>query len=188
VTGIRFEETAIPGLLIIHPHVSRDERGSFAKTFVAETFADAGLATSFAEEYLTSSKCGVIRGMHFQLPPHDPDKIVSCTNGRVFDVVLDLRVGSPTYGSVASFELFGPNGNALYVPAGCAHGFCSLSDDAAMVYMVTTDYSPACDAGVLWSSVPVEWPIADPIVSQRDTAFPALADFDSPFVFAGGDL
>ena len=185
---IRFVATAIPGLLVIEPQASADARGTFAKTFIAEAFAEAGLATEFAEEYHSSSKEGVVRGMHFQLPPHDHDKTVFCTSGSVFDVVLDLRVGSPTFGSAVSHVLSGPSGHGLYIPAGCAHGFLSLSDDAVLAYKVTTAYAPECDAGVLWSSVPVEWPCADPVVSQRDATFVSLADFDSPFVFAGGDL
>ena len=183
MAGIRLEETAIPGLLVIRPHVMRDARGSFAKTFVAEVFAEAGLATRFSEEYYTSSLCGVLRGMHFQLPPNDHDKTVSCVNGEVFDVVLDLRTGSPAFGTVAAFELSGADANSLYIPAGCAHGFCATSDDAVLAYGVTSAYSSDDDAGVLWSSIPVDWPCSNPVVSERDASLPTLVDFASPFTF-----
>ncbi len=183
MSGILFEGTAIPGLVVIRPQVSRDARGTFAKTFVAAEFAAQGLATTFIEEYHTASMRGSVRGMHFQLPPHDHDKTVFCTSGAAFDVVLDLRVGSPTFGVAQTFELSGPCGQGLYIPTGCAHGFCALSDDTVMTYSVTTLYSPDSDAGVLWSSAPVKWPCVDPIVSERDGLFPALADFQSPFTF-----
>jgi dTDP-4-dehydrorhamnose 3,5-epimerase len=185
VSGIRFEETAIPGLLVVKPQVFTDERGSFTKTFVAEEYAVAGLAITFAEEYRTRSVKGVVRGMHFQLPPHDHEKLVFCADGVVMDVILDLRRGSRTFGQTLTFALEGPTGFGLYIPVGCAHGFCSLSDESTMEYRVSGAYSPEHDAGVLWSSVDVEWPIGEPIVSARDAAFPELADFESPFTIEG---
>lgn len=183
MSGIGFDETPIPGLLVIRPQVSRDARGTFVKTFVATGFAAQGLSTLFVEEYHTSSKRGVVRGMHFQLPPHEHDKTVFCTKGSAFDVVFDLRVGSPTFGAAESFRLSGC-GNGLYIPAGCAHGFCALNDETILAYSVTTVYSPESDAGVLWSSIPVNWPCSNPVVSDRDARFPAFQDFRSPFVFA----
>lgn len=188
MAGICFEETPIPGLLIIRPRASHDPRGSFVKTFAAAAFADAGLATRFAEEYHTCSRRHVVRGMHFQQPPHDHEKTVFCTYGEVFDVVLDLRVGSPTFGLTETFTLSGSGGHGLYIPSGCAHGFCSTTDAAVLAYKVTTAYAPASDAGVLWSSFPVNWPCAHPVVSQRDSEFTSLADLDSPFVFRQGEL
>lgn len=183
MSSIRFEDTAIPGLLKIHPWSSTDERGSFIKTFVAGEFADAGLATSFAEEYHTTSCRGVIRGLHFQTPPHDHDKIVFCTGGCVLDVVLDLRDGSPAYKRAMTFELEGPAGFGLYVPKGCAHGFCATSEWATLAYKVTSGYVQTHDAGILWSSVDVQWPTSNPIVSVRDAGFPLLSEFASPFTF-----
>ncbi len=183
-----FETTPIPGLLKVVPAASRDSRGTFAKTFVSSAFAEAGLATTFAEEYHTCSARRVVRGMHFQVPPHDHDKMVFCVAGSAFDVVLDIRVGSPTYGSAYTCRLEGPSGFGLYVPAGCAHGFAALEDDTVLSYKVTTAYVPDCDSGILWSSVPeVSWPHAYPQVSERDAAFPAYTEFLSPFAYAGGD-
>lgn len=185
--SVTFETTPVPGLLVIRPRASADVRGTFAKTFLAEDFSAYGLATTFAEEYHTVSKRGVVRGMHFQTPPYDHDKMVFCVHGRVLDVVLDLRVGSPTYGRVASFDLSGPDGHGLYIPQGCAHGFAALSDDAVMTYKVTTAYAPEHDAGILWSSVPgFEWPVAEPTVSDRDAAFQPFDAFVSPFSFSEG--
>jgi len=182
VSAISFDTTAVPGLLVVHPRASADARGTFAKSFLASDFAEAGLATTFAEEYHTSSARGVVRGMHFQTPPHDHDKVVFCVCGRVFDAVLDLRPSSPAYGTAVTFELSGPDGPGLYIPAGCAHGFAALTDGATMTYKVTTAYAPEHDAGILWSSVPgVTWPDSAPVVSERDAGFPAFADFVSPF-------
>ncbi|MHB1323594.1 MAG: dTDP-4-dehydrorhamnose 3,5-epimerase family protein [Coriobacteriia bacterium] len=182
-----FESTGTPGLLLIHPFVSRDERGSFTKTFEVSRYREYSLATGFAEEYQTSSARGVVRGMHFQTPPHDHDKVVFCTSGTVFDAVLDLRRGSPTYGRSTTFKLEGPGGHGLYVPRGCAHGFAALSEDAMMAYKVTSPYEPKHDTGILWSSVPgVVWPFETPMLSERDASFPAFEGFESPFEYEGG--
>lgn len=180
---IQFEETAIPGLLLVHPRVIADERGSFIKTFDAATYAAAGLATSFSEEYHTHSRQGVVRGMHLQLPPHAHDKVVFCTRGAVTDVVVDLRVGSPTYREALSFSLDGPTSGGVYIPAGCAHGFCSVSELSTLSYRTTSAHSPSHDVGVLWSSIEVEWPVSDPTISVRDACFPPLLGFVSPFVY-----
>ena len=185
MSDIRFLETAIPGLFHIQPKSSLDARGTFAKTFVARDYADVGLATNFLEEFHTESVREVVRGMHFQLPPYDPEKVVFCLTGCVFDVVLDLRRGSPTYRKSLTFELEGPTGAGLYVPSGCAHGFCALAERSVLSYRTTAEYAPDHDTGVLWSSVGVDWPVEEPIVSARDAAFPALAEFDSPFVYLG---
>lgn len=175
--------SAIPGCVEVQPPVMDDERGRFVKVFHSDAFAELGLATEFKEEYYSHSKLGVVRGMHFQTPPADHAKLVYCPHGEVFDVVLDLRVGSPTYGEVATFALSAAKGNYVYIPKGLAHGFCTVSDSATLVYKVTTMYAPANDSGVLWSSVPVEWPVTAPIVSTRDAGLTNFADFESPFVY-----
>lgn len=177
--------TAIPGLVEIRGPVSSDARGMFCKSLVGDDYRAAGLFTESAEEYYTSSHRGVVRGMHFQKPPHAHDKIVFCVHGQVFDVVADLRVGSPTFGSAVTFELSGTLGVGLYIPAGCAHGFAALSDEAVLAYRVTTAYAPEADDGILWSSVPVDWPFDSPRVSPRDASFSPLDAYDSPFVFGG---
>lgn len=177
--------TILPSILsgchAIQPHVIDDARGRFVKVYHQEAFAEAGMETSFAEEYYSHSRRGVIRGLHFQTPPHDHVKMVYCVHGEVFDVVLDLRVGSPTYGKTATFHLSADKANYLYIPKGLAHGFCATSDTATLIYKVSTVYAPQHDAGILWSSVDVDWPTDQPILSERDTRFVALADFVSPF-------
>lgn len=171
----------LAGCFELQPKVMEDARGRFVKVFHEEAFAGAGLATGFAEEYYSVSHRNVIRGMHFQLPPMDHVKMAYCIAGEVLDAVVDLRVGSPTYGQFALFELSAARANSVYIPKGMAHGFCALSDQAVMVYKVGTVYSPAHDAGVLWNSMGIPWPTEQPVISERDTGFPALADFISPF-------
>lgn len=180
---MQFISTSLPGCYEIQPRVLSDARGFFVKPFHREIFAERGLATDFAEVYYSMSHRGVLRGLHFQLPPHDHAKLVYCVAGQVLDVAVDLRVGSPTFGQFARFELSAEQANVLYLPAGLAHGFYTLSEQALMVYQVTTVYAPAHDAGIRWDSVGIPWPDSVPVLSDRDQRFPALAAFVSPFVF-----
>jgi dTDP-4-dehydrorhamnose 3,5-epimerase len=174
----------MPGLLDVLSEPRLDARGYLIKTFEAAVFAEAGLPTRFEEELHTCSKRGVVRGMHFQTPPSAQEKVVFCEHGAIFDVVVDLRRGSPAFGCALSRLLRASLGNGLYVPAGLAHGFATLSDEAVVSYRITTGYAPECDAGILWSSVDAEWPFSDPLVSERDRGFPALSDFSTPFDYA----
>lgn len=176
-------ESKIYGCYEIRPHVHKDERGSFIKTFHVPTFESFGLCTEFVEEYYSVSAKNVVRGMHFQLPPHDHEKLIYCTTGVVLDVVVDLRKGSPTYGQYESFKLTENIANMIYIPKGMAHGFCVLSDQSTMHYKVSTIYSPQYDSGIRWDSVGVDWPASNPIISPRDQGFLLLEDFNSPFVF-----
>jgi dTDP-4-dehydrorhamnose 3,5-epimerase len=175
--------SAIHGCYELRPKVAEDVRGRFVKVFHEPTFASHGLETHFPEEYYSVSTQGVIRGMHFQLPPHDHVKLVYVVQGAIFDVVLDLRVGSPTYGCTASFELDAQIANMAYVPKGLAHGFCVRSSSAIAIYRVSTVYSPEHDVGVLWNSIPASWPTKHPILSERDQTFPVLDSIKSPFTF-----
>jgi len=176
-------DSPLPGVLEMRPIVRRDKRGRLVKIFQAEFFARRGLATDFVEEYYSVSRQGVLRGLHFQLPPHDHDKLVYCPAGRVLDAVLDLRVGSPAFGRHALFELSAEAANQIYIPAGAAHGFYTLSQEATLVYNVTTVYAPQHDAGLLWSSAGIDWPDQAPLISERDAALPPLSEFVSPFVY-----
>ncbi len=175
--------THIPGCLELLPKIFQDERGSFVKTFHAGLFREQGLTTDFAEEYYSWSKRGVLRGLHFQIPPQDHIKLVYCLSGAVLDVVLDVRKGSPTYGNYAQVELSAEKANMLYIPSGLAHGFYVTADHAIMQYKVTTVYSPEHDAGIRWDSAGIPWPDANPVVSKRDTDFPTLTAFKTPFIF-----
>ena len=173
--------TALEGCYQVWPFFAEDVRGTFVKTFHAERFTALGLPTEWREEYYSSSRKGVIRGMHFQTPPHDHEKLVYCMQGRVLDVVVDLRKGSPTYGRHLAVELDASRGHGLMIPKGMAHGFLALTEEVLMAYKVTTVYAPASDAGIRWDSFGLDWGIDQPIVSARDLAHPAFGDFDSPF-------
>lgn len=173
--------TPLEGCFQVQPFFAQDERGTFVKTFHAKCFAELGLPTCWLEEYYSSSHKGVIRGMHFQTPPHDHEKLVYCMQGRVLDVVVDLRKDSVTYGQHIAVELDSARGHGLMIPKGMAHGFLALTEDVLMTYKVTTVYMPSSDSGIHWDSFGLDWGIEQPIVSARDCTHPALADFVSPF-------
>ncbi len=175
------QSTALAGVhLLTLPH-HPDERGHFVKTFHASTLQAAGLYLPLAESYFSTSKQGVIRGMHFQEPPHAHAKIVACPVGEIMDVVLDLRKSSATYGQHIRQPLSAENHQALYIPVGCAHGFQALSEGALTYYFVSSEHHGESDAGVRWDSFGMEWPLPGPLLSGRDRAFPALDAYTSPF-------
>lgn len=173
----------LAGCFEVQPKVFQDERGQFVKTFHIQAFAEYGLETNFSEEYYSISHKNVVRGLHFQLPPMDHVKMVYCVAGEVLDVVIDLRVGSPTYGQYVLFELSSAKANSVYIPKGMAHGFCVRSEQAIMMYKVSTIYSPAHDAGILWNSLNIPWLTKDAVLSARDQNFPTFAQFESPFCY-----
>lgn len=180
---MRIEQTSIPGCFQIFPQIIRDNRGSFIKTFHKDVFASNDLITEFAEEYYSVSRRGVLRGMHFQTPPHEHFKVVYCLAGKVLDAIVDLRMGSPTYQQYATFELSAEIGNILYIAPGMAHGFYAMTNEATLQYKVTSIYNPDFDRGIRWDSAGIPWLNSAPIISDRDSFFPAMADFDSPFSF-----
>lgn len=175
--------TKIPGCLLLQPRPFNDARGLFVKTFHVGTFRKMGLCTDWQEEFYSVSAKGALRGLHFQIPPQEHVKMVTCLAGAVFDVVVDLRRGSPTYGDHASFRLEAAHPRALYIPPGLAHGFLALSDGALVNYKVSSMHSPEHDRGIRWDSAGIDWPEGVKVVSVRDAAFPALATFDTPFSF-----
>jgi dTDP-4-dehydrorhamnose 3,5-epimerase len=179
------KDTKIPGCYEITPRIVRDERGVFVKTFHQEVFHQHNLTTNWREEYYSVSHRGVLRGLHFQLPPHDHEKLVYCTAGSVLDAAVDLRKGSPAYGRYVLLKLSAETGTMLYLPRGLAHGFYVQSDSATMVYKVSSVYAQDHDAGILWDSVGIPWPDNHPNLSQRDAHFPALGSFSSPFTYSG---
>jgi len=164
----------------------RDERGVFVKTYHENIFAEHGLTTRFAEEFYTTSYQGVLRGLHFQNPPMELIKMVYCVSGRVFDAVVDLRMGSPAYGKYVTLELSAEKANMLYLPAGLAHGFFVLSENAILMYRVTAVHSPVHDSGILWNSAGIPWPDDHPVLSRRDRELISLSDFKTPFTFKEG--
>ena len=175
------QDTGFAGCFELQGNVFKDGRGTFLKTYHDETFERMGLRTDWKEEYYSISSKDVVRGMHFQTPPAAHAKLVYCLHGEVLDVVVDLRVDSPTYLKSRSFRLSPEQGNAIYIPVGMAHGFLSLTEGSVMQYKVTSVYSSQHDAGLSWDSIDFEWPVESPIVSERDTQHVALSRFNSPF-------
>ena len=184
---MQIKRALIPGCYEIVPTIFRDERGIFVKTLEEDTFARENLETHFVEEYYSLSYKRVLRGLHFQIPPKDCDKMVYCVSGSVLDVVVDLRIGSPAYGKFEIFELNSTKANIIYIPTGLAHGFYVLSDNATLIYKTTALYSPQHDSGIRWNSVDISWPDDNPIVSKRDREFLGFSDFSSPFIFQKQD-
>ena len=179
--NIQVVETRIQGCYELRPTVVDDQRGFFAKIFHRPLWQELGLCTEFDEEYVTHSLPGTLRGLHFQTPPMQHHKVVLCLRGRAWDVAVDLRNDSPTYGQHISVNLTSSMANALYLPAGLAHGFCVTGAEALLYYKLSSVYSPTHDTGIRWDSANISWPISDPILSERDKNFQSLADFESPF-------
>lgn len=177
---MEFTRDLLPGVAHVRLKRFGDLRGSFVKTFARSVFEANGEAFDFREEFYSFSHRDVIRGMHFQVPPHDHVKLVYCPLGAVLDVLVDLRRG-PGHGRVASVVLGEDEPSLLVIPPGIAHGFKSLRDNSLMVYKTSTEHAPAHDAGIRWDSIGFDWDCAAPIVSARDAAHPALPDFSSPF-------
>ena len=161
-----------------YPHFS-DERGGFAKPFHAGSLSEYGLNSDFKEFFYSDSHKNVLRGMHFQLPPHDHGKLVFVSSGCVLDVALDIRESSPTFGESVSFELSTGDQRCIYISSGFAHGFLSLEVNSRINYLVTSVHSPAHDSGVRWDSFNFEWPVKNPLLSPRDKAFLSLDEFSS---------
>lgn len=170
----------LPGCFLIQPKKIEDQRGYFIKTYHEELSALLGINLEIAEEFLSSSHKHVLRGMHFQLPPHDHQKLVYCTQGAVLDVLLDLRKGDG-YGKTASVQISKENNQLIFIPKGVAHGFLALTNDALMVYKTSTVHTLASDSGIKWDSFGFDWGIDVPITSLRDQAHGSFIDFLSPF-------
>ena len=184
---MQVETTALPGLMILIPARHGDARGFFSETWNRARLAEHGLTPEFVQDnHSFSEKAGTLRGLHFQTPPHAQGKLVRCGRGGLYDVAVDIRKGSPTYGQWAGVELSFENGRQLWVPEGFAHGFVTLEPDTEICYKCTGYYAPAADGAVAWDSCGIDWPLAgDPILSAKDAAAPPLAEFDSPFEWAG---
>jgi dTDP-4-dehydrorhamnose 3,5-epimerase len=175
--------THIEGCFEISPKVFRDHRGEFIKVFNQDIFREHGLETHFKEEFYSVSQRRVLRGLHFQVPPMDHAKLVFCVLGQIFDVAVDLRVGSPTFGKWHVSELSSERANMLYLDPGLAHGFYAQSEKAVVVYKVTEGYSQAHDWGIRWDSIGIPWPDKHPVLSDRDCSFPGFTEFNSPFIY-----
>lgn len=178
---MRFTETALTGCFVVDIEPIADDRGFFARTFCARTFAERGLNPELAQASLSfNRRAGTLRGLHFQAFPALEDKLVRCDRGGVFDVVVDLRPGSPTFGQWISEELTAANGRQLYIPKGFAHGFQTLKPDTVVSYQIAQFFEPALTAGIVWNDpdVGVAWPLPAVAQSERDLALPRLAELD----------
>lgn len=180
-------KTEIEGLLIIEPKIFSDARGYFFESFSQREFEEKVGSIHFVQDNESMSTYGVMRGLHFQRPPFTQSKLVRCVSGRVLDVAVDIRKGSPTYGKHVAVELTGDNHRQFFIPKGFAHGFAVLSDKAVFQYKCDEFYHPEADAGIsiLDESLGIDWriPTADVILSNKDTRHSMLKDFESPFFF-----
>lgn len=182
-----FIKTGIPGLLVFEPKVFEDSRGYFFEAYNADTFSANGIQYRFVQDNQSSSSYGVIRGLHFQLNPHAQTKLVRALSGKILDVAVDIRKGSPTYGKVFSIELSGENKKQLLIPQGFAHGFSVLSERAEVFYKCDSFYSKESDGGIHHAdpALGIDWKIsaADAIISDKDKNLPLLADGKYNFTF-----
>ena len=184
MSNLLVETTPLEGLLILTPRRFGDARGFFSESWNAQTMADAGIDLAFVQDnHSLSARKGTLRGLHFQTPPMAQDKLVRCGRGALFDVAVDIRSGSPTYGQWFGVELSAENGRQLLVPIGFAHGFVTLNDDTEICYKCTAPYAPECDAGIAWNdpAIGVEWGVSDPVLSDKDAQAGTLAQVGTPF-------
>ena len=180
-------KTELEGVVIIEPKIFRDDRGYFFECFSQKEFEEKVRRIAFVQDNESMSSYGVMRGLHFQLPPFTQSKLVRCVKGKVLDVAVDIRKGSPTFGKHASVELSEDNHRQFFVPRGFAHGFAVLSETAVFQYKCDNFYAPQSDGGIsiLDDSLGIDWklPTDKVILSEKDTKHPLLKDFDSPFKY-----
>jgi dTDP-4-dehydrorhamnose 3,5-epimerase len=173
-----FTATPVPGVVIVDLERREDDRGFFARAWCREEFAAAGLDPTLEQASISWNRLrGTLRGLHWQAAPHQEAKLIRCVRGALYDVAVDLRPGSPCYREHVAVELSADNHRALYIPAGCAHGFQTLTDDTEIFYQMSASYAPAAQRGARWDdpAFGIEWPIDPPLVHPRDSAFPDFA-------------
>ena len=168
-------KTSLPGLVIVEPKAFGDQRGFFLETWNRKQYRDVGIDEDFVQDNLSLSRAGVLRGLHYQ-HPDTQGKLVYVLQGEVFDVAVDIRTDSPTFGKWEGIVLSGDNKRQAYVPKGFAHGFCVLSETALFAYKCTDFYNPAAEAGILWNDpeIGIDWPVSAPVLSEKDTKHPTL--------------
>jgi len=175
---VNLRAATLPGVWVVEPALAEDERGFFARTFSASEFAAHGLEAAVAECSIAYNRArSTLRGLHYQSAPHEESKLVRCTRGSVYDVVVDLRPHSPTHLRWEAVELSAENRLALYVPAGCAHGYLTLDDDCELLYQISGPHVPDAANGVRWDdpALGIEWPGAPLVISSRDASYPDIA-------------
>ncbi|OWY02170.1 dTDP-4-dehydrorhamnose 3,5-epimerase [Thioclava sp. IC9] len=188
---MQVEATPLSGVLVITPKRFGDHRGFFSESYSAKRFAEAGIDIEFVQDnHSVSEAVGTVRGLHFQAPPHAQAKLVRCGRGRLWDVAVDIRKGSPTYGQWFGTELSFENGKQLLIPAGFAHGFVTLEPGTEIVYKCSDYYAPDCEGAIRWDDpdLGIDWPLSagtEPVLSGKDAEAPLFATFDSPFTWEG---
>jgi dTDP-4-dehydrorhamnose 3,5-epimerase len=180
--------TGLPGLLCLSPQKFVDERGYFFETWNRRELSKAGIDVDFVQDNQSwSRQAGTLRGLHFQAPPHAQDKLIRCIRGKIFDVAVDIRRGSPAYGQWHGVELSPGNATQLFIPKGFLHGFLTLEADTEVQYKCSDYYTPECDGAVRWDSLGIDWPLAGaPVLSQKDVRAVPFSAFQSPFVWGQG--
>ena len=183
---MQIERSTLDGVLLITPRRFGDARGFFAETWNARAFAEAGIDTTFVQDnHSVSAAAGTVRGLHYQAPPHAQAKLVRCGRGRLFDVAVDIRAGSATFGQWAGYELSADDGRQLFIPAGFAHGFMTLEPDTEIVYKCSDFYAPETEGALLWNDpdIGIDWPLSgiEPAISEKDAAATRWAAFQTPF-------
>lgn len=176
---MKFIETGLPGAFVIEPDIFGDNRGFFLETYNRQAFMGGGIDAAFIQDnYSFSRDKGVLRGLHFQKPPHAQSKLVMVMSGKIFDVIVDLRKDSASYGRWISVEISNDPFRMLYVPRGFAHGFCTCTENTHVMYKVDALYNPAADSGVRWDDpeLNIPWPVTEPILSKKDGLLPNLKD------------
>ncbi|MDP4086256.1 MAG: dTDP-4-dehydrorhamnose 3,5-epimerase [Bacillota bacterium] len=180
-------ETHIKGVKVLEPTVFGDHRGWFMETYSESKFQEAGIHIKFVQDNQSLSAIkGTLRGLHYQLSPKEQTKLVRCTKGSIFDVAVDIRTGSPTFGKWFGIELSAENKKQLLIPQGFAHGFMTLTDDVEVQYKVDELYAPECDRGIIWNDpdIGIKWPIEIiPVLSEKDKKAPFLKDAENNFIF-----
>lgn len=181
---MQVEALSIPDVYLIIPPRFGDARGFFAESWNRKALAAAGLILpEFVQDnHSMSHQIGTIRGLHYQAPPHAQGKLVRCGRGSLFDVAVDARIGSPTYGRWVGAELSYDNGHQLWIPAGFLHGFVTREQDTEIVYKCTAHYDRSSDGGVRWDSLGIDWGVTNPVLSDKDRGAPAFSDWSSPFI------
>lgn len=184
--GFKIQKLKIPGLMLITSELRTDERGFFVEVYKYREFVDYGIKENFLQVNHSRSRKGVIRGLHYQLQPAAQAKLVRAIVGEIFDVAVDIRRGSPSYGKWVGVLLKGGDGQMFYMPEGFAHGFCALSESAELEYFSTKEYSPDLDRGIVWNDpeLNIQWPVTEPVLSKKDSQHPALAAAEINFQYA----
>jgi dTDP-4-dehydrorhamnose 3,5-epimerase len=184
--AFKFQELEIPDVILVEAQAFTDERGLFMESYKRSIFSANGIEDNFVQDNYSHSLRGVLRGLHYQKHPKAQAKLVTVLTGEIFDVAVDIRRGSPTYGRWVGKFLAGKDCRLLYIPVGFAHGFCVLSEQADVLYKVTAEYTPELDRGVIWNDgdLAIRWPIENPMVSHKDTKLPPLKSLGSDFLYA----